>query len=156
MLFVLLSPHSLFADTTSTNFYQCETDKGVIFSQFPCSKDAKLKTISTFTPREIRDTNIDVKSLNKIQYQQRIEIVESRLSASQNKVRVLKRTQAKKQIQEEQKLERMMSKQDKATTKKQVTLELKNINIKYNKLVKAEERKLSNLTKELNTLKKRK
>ena len=152
IFFALIAPISVFANTTSTNFYQCETDKGVVFSQFPCSKDAELKTISTFTPRDIRDTSIDVKSLNKIQYQQHIGLLESKLSSSQNKVRILKRTHAKKQIVEEQKLERMMSKEDKAIAKKQVKLELKNINKKYNKLVKAEELKLSQLTKELKSL----
>lgn len=150
---VLFASHALIANTTSTNFYQCETSKGVVFSQYPCSKEAKLKTISTFTPREIRDTSKDVKTLNKLQYQQHIDLVESKLSASQNKVRILKRTQAKKQIIEEQKLERMMSKQDKINTKRQVDKELKNINHKYNKLVKAEELKLSRLTKQLKTLK---
>ena len=61
---VLFASHALIANTTSTNFYQCETSKGVVFSQYPCSKKAKLKTISTFTPREIRDTSKDVKTLN--------------------------------------------------------------------------------------------
>ena len=149
---VLFSCYAVIANTTSTNFYQCETAKGVVFSQFPCSKEAKLKTISTFTPREIRDTNIDVKTLNELQYQQHVALVESKLSASQNKVRILKRTQAKKQVIEEQKLERMMSKQDKKQIKKQVAQELKNINNKYNKLVKAEELKLNKLTKELKSL----
>ncbi|PAJ72213.1 hypothetical protein CJF42_22455 [Pseudoalteromonas sp. NBT06-2] len=156
ILFALYTPYTVLANTTSTNFYQCETDKGVIFSQLPCSKDAKLKKISTFTPRKIRNTNTDIKSLNKIQYQQRLQIVESKLSSSQNKVRVLKRTQAKKQVHEEQKLERMMSKQDKIITKKQVELALKKINKKYNKLVKVEEKNLSHLTKELKKFQKKK
>ena len=152
----LFSSSYVFANTTFTNFYQCETDKGVVFSQFPCSKEAKLKTISTFTPREIRDTKSDIQSLNKIQHEQHVSILKTRLAASQNKVRILKRTHAKKQIEEEQKLERMMSDADKANTKKQVAVTLKGINTKYDRLVKAEENNLSRLTKELKTLQNRK
>ncbi|SFD13815.1 hypothetical protein [Pseudoalteromonas denitrificans] len=146
---------AVLANKTSTNFYQCDTAKGVVFSQFPCAKNAKLKTISTYTPKKTRSTDLDIKNLNKIQYQQKIDIAETQIKASENKVRVLKRAQAKEQITEKQKLERMMSDLDKKALKKQVTQTLKDIDKKYKKLVKNEELNLKKLTKSLDKLQKK-
>ena len=147
---------ALSANTDNTRFYQCDGGaKGVIISQFPCSKDAEVKTVSTFVPRDIRSTTQDVVQLNKIQFEQQVDILESQLRGSKQKIRQFQRNRMTERRDSLEKLERLMDKEAKKALEKTVKAEVAVIEDKYDRLVQEQRQLLTNLTNELSDLKKR-
>ncbi len=143
-----------FANTSKTSFYQCETENGVTFSQLPCSESAKLKTISTFTPRKIRSTDVDLNSLQTINREQKLTILQSRIKISENKIRQMRRAKAKEKSDSEQQLERMMDETAKKLLAKQVKKDIKRINEQYDSQIKQQEETLKQLKNEVKSFNK--
>ena len=154
---ILLLAHSPFsvANTDNTRFYQCQGDKGVIISQFPCSANAEMKTVSTFVPNTTRDTQQNIVQLNRAQFEQQIEILESKIKTSQHKIRTYQRTKMTERRDELDKLEKLMDKKTKKALAKTVKQEVAIIEDKYDAQVKEERLVLKDLKNELAELKKR-
>ncbi|ATC94983.1 hypothetical protein PTUN_a2516 [Pseudoalteromonas tunicata] len=143
------------AKTDNTRFYQCQGEKGIIISQFPCSADAELKTVSTFVPKETRDTQQDIIQLNQTQFEQQIEVLESKIKTAQQKIRNYQRAKMTERRDELDKLEKLMDQKTKKALSKTVKQEVKNIENKYDEQVKEQRLILKDLKSELTSLKKR-
>ncbi len=132
------------------SYYQCQTDKGVVFSQFPCAKDAQKKTIKVYYPRgDDKNLRLPNNTIDRVNKEQRIRVIESQIKGTKSKIRAYKREKNVKYREAELKLNRLMSAEERTELAKQVKFEQQEIISSYDKMVAKQEDELKRLQSEL-------
>ena len=135
--------------TANTVYYKCETKNGTTFSQFPCDEQAQ--------EHEVRHSNVEIKPLDnnfskqltELQLEQRRDNIELQLRSTKHRLVILKRERSAKTLAEEQRLERLMSDDERKALKKEVNANIKGIEQRYNERIKQMEKRLAQLEKSL-------
>lgn len=132
----------------AAQYYKCTTDKGTIFSQQPCGSRATKHTINVTDPN-IEAPKDFVKQLNELERQQIVRNLEAEIRSNKHKLAILDRERDRAQFQQEQRLSRILSDQDKKLIEKDIKQQLKSINKQYKQDVDVLTKKLARLEKKL-------
>ena len=99
--------NSLFVDlllsslAATTEYYKCVTDRGTVFSEYPCGNRATKHKIHVTDP-DIKAPNNYVKELNELERQQIIEDLEAEIRSYKYRLDILSRDRDRAQYQQEQ------------------------------------------------------
>lgn len=136
-------------------YYQCETEKGVEFSQFPCDNNPQKKTIKGVNqPFETQPKKNHLSDLDRVHTSQKIEMVISQIKGTKSKIRSYHREEKVKSREAESKLNKLMSAEERKELAKQIKQEQKHIERSYKQMIKQQEKELKRLEKALKALQK--
>ena len=133
---------------SADNYYKCVTKKGTTFSQFPCSGRAtehKLTVSPNITPS---DGN-HIKALNAIEREQIIRNINAEIRSVKHKLAILSRERDRAEYEQQQRLNRLMSDDEKKNIEKDIKKQLKVINKTFAKKTKSINKHLASLEKKL-------
>ncbi|WP_278370393.1 DUF4124 domain-containing protein [Pseudoalteromonas lipolytica] len=142
-LFITFSPA-----LTAAEYYKCVTDKGTVFSQFPCGNRATKHRI-TVTDPDIQAPDNYVKQLNELEREQIIKRLEAEIRSQKHRLDILSRERDRAQYQQEQRLNRILSDSQSNQISKDIQKQLNSINKQYQRDVNKANKKLANLEKKL-------
>ncbi|WP_158677897.1 MULTISPECIES: DUF4124 domain-containing protein [unclassified Pseudoalteromonas] len=133
----------------NTTYFKCQTSEGTVFSQFPCDKNAKEQEV-THTKSPQRGPKEDYnKQLSELEKENKRDSINMQIRSTKHKVVMLKRERSAKTLAEEQRLERLMSDDERKALKKEVQVNIKDIERRYTQRIKETEQKLARLEKSL-------
>ena len=146
LAFAVTSSQSVAA---KTDYYKCITDRGTVFSQFPCGSNA--------TEHKIKQTNVafsdpnsnHVKTLNELERQQIIRNLNSTIRSKQHSLDILSRDRDRAEFNQQQRLKRILSDNETKRITKDIKKQLKAINKRYLRDVKKVEKQIEKLEKKL-------
>lgn len=148
IIFSLLSCYHTLAVAKST-YYKCNTSNGVIFSQIPCSSNAKAHEVRPLNSTTKPLTKDYEKELTQFQLDQKKHNLKLQIRATKHELIMLKRDRSAKTLEQEQRLERMMDDQERKALKKEVARNVKKIEANYKVRIKQTEKTLLNYEKAL-------
>jgi len=133
----------------NTNYYKCITDRGTVFSQFPCGSNA--------TEHKIKQTNVafsdpntnHVKTLNELERQQIIRNFTAEIRSKEHSLTILSRDRDRAEFNQQQRLKRILSASETKRIAKDIKKQLKAINKQYARDVKKVEKQIEKLEKKL-------
>ena len=127
-------------------YYKCVTDKGTTFSQFPCGgQEHKLSISPNVTPANINH----VKLLNSLEREQIIRNLNAEIRSVKHKLAILSRDRDRAEYTQQQRLNRLMSDDEKKSVSKDIKKQIKVLNKSFAKQNKAINKQLSELEKKL-------
>ncbi|BDF94146.1 MULTISPECIES: DUF4124 domain-containing protein [Pseudoalteromonas] len=140
----------LFADPASAadQYYKCVTNKGTTFSQFPCSEQATEHKL-TVSPNVTPSNSNHVKVLNSLEREQIIRNLNAEIRSVKHKLAILSRDRDRAEYSQQQRLNRLMSDDEKRNVSKDIKKQIKVLNKTYAKNTKAINKQLSELEKKL-------
>ncbi|KPH64231.1 hypothetical protein AMS58_03005 [Pseudoalteromonas porphyrae] len=146
IFFIVLFTSSLIAN--DTHYYKCITDKVTTFSQFPCSGQATQHKVTTANVAD--SSKIDhTKSLNALEREQIVRNLHSEIRSVKHTLAILSRKRDTAEYNQQERLTRLMSDDDKKHTAKDIKKQIKRIDKTYAKKKKSTEKKLAALEKKL-------
>ncbi|WP_300420607.1 DUF4124 domain-containing protein [uncultured Pseudoalteromonas sp.] len=132
----------------TTEYYKCVTDRGTVFSEFPCGSRATKHKIQVTDP-DLQAPQNSVKELNELERQQIIRNLEAEIRSYKHRLDILSRDRDRAQYQQEQRLNRILSDKEAKQINKDIKKQLKAINKQYGRDVKSVNKKLAKLEKKL-------
>ncbi|QLE09227.1 DUF4124 domain-containing protein [Pseudoalteromonas sp. SCSIO 43101] len=132
----------------TTEYYKCVTDRGTIFSEFPCGSRAIKHKIQVTDP-DLQAPKNFVKELNELERLQIIRNIEAEIRSYKYRLDILSRNRDRAQYQQEQRLNRILSDKEAKQISKDIKKQLKAINKQYGRDVKSVNKKLAKLEKKL-------
>lgn len=147
LLLILLFSSCCFA--TQAHYYKCTTDRGTVFSQFPCGSNA--------TEHKIKQTNVafsdpnanHVKTLNELERKQIIRNINAEIRSQNHTLAILSRDRDRAEFNQQQRLKRILSDSEIKKVTKDIKKQLKEINKRYARDVKKVEKQIDKLEKKL-------
>jgi len=130
-------------------YYKCVTERGVMYSQFPCGSNAIAQRLEHQDPDVAVPDDQHTKVLNDLERKQIIHTLERKIRASKQKVAILDRERDRAKQKALDKLERMMSDQEKRQMTRDVKSELQQIDKQYMRNLKEVSKNLLELEKQL-------
>ena len=130
--------------SAAEQYYKCVTEKGTTFSQFPCGEH-KLTVSPNVTPSNINH----VKALNSLEREQIVRNLNAEIRSVKHKLAILSRDRDRAEYEQLQRLNRLMSDDDKKKLSKEIKKQLKVINKTFAKNTKTTNKQLSTLEKKL-------
>ncbi|MBB1420665.1 DUF4124 domain-containing protein [Pseudoalteromonas sp. SG43-7] len=149
-LFVIFISLLFVADQAASadQYYKCVTDRGTTFSQFPCGGQATQHKIAV-SPNVTPATVNHVKALNSLEREQIIRNLNAEIRSVKYKLAILSRDRDRAEYEQLQRLNRLMSDDDKKKLSKEIKKQLKVINKTFAKNTKTTNKQLSALEKKL-------
>lgn len=147
-IIVCLLTCSLSSLAATTEYYKCVTDRGTVFSEYPCGNRATKHKIHVTDP-DIKAPNNYVKELNELERQQIIRALEAEIRSYKYRLDILSRDRDRAQYQQEQRLNKRLSDKKAKEINKDINKQLKAINKQYVRDVKNINKKIVNLEKKL-------
>ncbi|WP_235591112.1 DUF4124 domain-containing protein [Pseudoalteromonas sp. H105] len=146
LAFIVISSPCIAA---KTDYYKCITDRGTVFSQFPCGSNA--------TEHKIKQTNVafsdpntnHVKTLNELERQQIIRNFTAEIRSKEHSLTILSRDRDRAEFNQQQRLKRILSASETKRIAKDIKKQLKAINKQYARDVKKVEKQIEKLEKKL-------
>lgn len=132
-----------------THYYKCTTNRGTVFSQFPCGSNA--------TEHKIKKTNVafsdpnanHVKTLNELEREQIIRNINAEIRSQNHTLAILSRDRDRAEFNQQQRLKRILSDSETKRITKDIKKQLKAINKRYARSVKKVEKQIDKLEKKL-------
>ncbi|ATD06700.1 MULTISPECIES: hypothetical protein [Pseudoalteromonas] len=147
LVLIFVSTHC-FA-TTTVKYFKCTTDRGIVFSQFPCSANATQHTITTSDPKASAPSEQHYKTLNNLERNQIAKRTKRALRAKHHEKAVLNRKRDTAVREQQDKLTKLMNEDRRKKVVRQVKKEIKAINKAHAKAIKSLEKEISKLEKQL-------
>lgn len=149
LFFILATVFSAQVLATKTHYYKCTTDRGTVFSQFPCGSNA--------TEHKIKQTNVafsdpnanHVKTLNTLEKEQIVRNLNAQIRSQNHQLDILSRDRDRAEFNQQQRLKRILSDSETKRISKDIKKQLKAINKRYARDVKTVEKQLAKLEKKL-------
>ncbi|MCQ8876476.1 DUF4124 domain-containing protein [Pseudoalteromonas shioyasakiensis] len=149
LFFILVTVFSAQVLATKTHYYKCTTDRGTVFSQFPCGSNA--------TEHKIKQTNVafsdpnanHVKTLNTLEKEQIVRNLNAQIRSQNHQLDILSRDRDRAEFNQQQRLKRILSDSETKRISKDIKKQLKAINKRYARDVKTVEKQLTKLEKKL-------
>ncbi|MFY8272588.1 DUF4124 domain-containing protein [Pseudoalteromonas sp. SSDWG2] len=135
--------------SANTVYYKCQTDEGIVFSQFPCDEKAQEQEVTHSNPKVKAPATDYSKQLSAMERDQKRRNLELQIRSTKHKVVMLRRERSSKTLEQEQRLERLMSDDERKTLSKEVKSNIKNIENRYASRIKQMEQTLVSLEKSL-------
>ncbi|WP_462158100.1 hypothetical protein [Pseudoalteromonas sp. GB56] len=145
---------ALCATLSTTTFanvviYKCQTSEGTVFSQFPCDNNAQELEVKHSNPNLKAPKEDFSKPLTQLEKERKRESIELQIRSTKHQVVVLKRERSARTLEQEQRLERLMSDEERKALKVEVKENIKNIDKRYTQRIKESESSLASLQKSL-------
>ncbi|MBE0379313.1 DUF4124 domain-containing protein [Pseudoalteromonas prydzensis] len=129
-------------------YYKCVTDKGTTFSQFPCGGQATEHKL-TVSPNVTPSSGNHVKLLNSLEREQIVRNLNAEIRSVKHKLAILSRDRDRAEYTQQQRLNRLMSDDERKSLTKDIKKQIKVLNKTYAKNTKAVNKQLSELEKKL-------
>ncbi|MDN3377675.1 MULTISPECIES: DUF4124 domain-containing protein [unclassified Pseudoalteromonas] len=147
--FLLTLLFSGYCIAANAHYYKCTTDRGTVFSQFPCGSNA--------TEHKIKQTNVafsdpnanHVKTLNTLEQQQIVRNLNAQIRSQNHQLDILSRDRDRAEFNQQQRLKRILSDSEIKKVTKDIKKQLKEINKRYARDVKKVEKQIDKLEKKL-------
>ncbi|MFC3031173.1 DUF4124 domain-containing protein [Pseudoalteromonas fenneropenaei] len=149
MLLLLSSTSLVNAQTKQYSYYKCTTERGVVYSQFPCAGNAMMQTLEHTEPQTVVPTEQHNKTLNQLEKQQIIRNLEREIRAKEQQIAVLKRKYDTAVHDAEDSLTRLMDDKEKRRKEREVKRKVQALSKTHNAKLKALEKDISELEKKL-------
>lgn len=133
---------------SADKYYKCVTDKGTTFSQFPCGGQATEHKLSV-SPNVTPSSGNHVKLLNSLEREQIVRNLNAEIRSVKHKLAILSRDRDRAEYSQQQRLNRLMSDDEKKSLTKDIKKQIKVLNKTYAKNTKAINKQLSELEKKL-------
>lgn len=133
---------------SADKYYKCVTDKGTTFSQFPCGGQATEHKLSV-SPNVTPSSGNHVKLLNSLEREQIVRNLNAEIRSVKHKLAILSRDRDRAEYSQQQRLNRLMSEDEKKSLTKDIKKQIKVLNKTYAKNTKAINKQLSELEKKL-------
>ncbi|MEH6394755.1 DUF4124 domain-containing protein [Pseudoalteromonas sp.] len=133
---------------SADKYYKCVTDKGTTFSQFPCGGQATEHKLSV-SPNVTPSSGNHVKLLNSLEREQIVRNLNAEIRSVKHKLAILSRDRDRAEYSQQQRLNRLMSDDEKKSLTKDIKKHIKVLNKTYAKNTKAINKQLSELEKKL-------
>lgn len=130
-------------------YYKCVTPKSTTFSQFPCSDNATAHIIKTTEPKQTGKKINYSKQLNALEREAIISNLEAELRSNQQKLAILAREKDRADFKQQQRLNRILSEDDKKRINKDITNTQKELDKQYKKDKALIEKRIKTLQKEI-------
>lgn len=149
-LYVIFISLLLVAEPTASadKYYKCVTDKGTTFSQFPCGGQATEHKLSV-SPNVTPSSGNHVKLLNSLEREQIVRNLNAEIRSVKHRLAILSRDRDRAEYSQQQRLNRLMSDDEKKSLTKDIKKQIKVLNKTYAKNTKAINKQLSELEKKL-------
>jgi hypothetical protein len=138
-----------FNSNSATTYYKCITKKGTTFSQFPCDSHATTYKINTPSNQQTGPKVDYTKQLNELERDRLLAGFQAELRSNNHKLAILDREKQQAEFDQQQRLNRMLDKEDKKRITKDITKKLKAINKKYKKHVAKVKKQIKKLEKKI-------
>ena len=133
----------------NTVIYKCQTAQGMVFSQFPCDENAEQVEVKHSNSEVTAPQEDFEKQLTQLEKERKRQSIELQIRSTKHRVVVLKRERSSKTLQQEQRLERLMSDDERTALKKEVKDNIKDIEKRYTQRIKETEQSLASLEESL-------
>lgn len=132
-----------------TTYYKCVTPKGTTFSQFPCSNNATMHQITSVEPKQtVKEVDYS-KQLNDLERDTIIANLEAELRSNQHKLAILTREKDRADFKQQQRLNHILSMEDKKQISKDIKKTQKKLNKQYKKNKALVEKRIKKLQKKI-------
>ncbi|MEM0514704.1 hypothetical protein WCN91_04540 [Pseudoalteromonas sp. YIC-827] len=133
----------------NTTYFKCQTEAGMVFSQFPCDKNAKEQEVSrTHSHQQVPKEEYS-RQLTGLEKENKRNSINMQINNTKQEVVLLKRERSAKTLAQELRLEHLMSDDERSALKKEVQSNIKDIEYRYTQRIKETEQKLARLEKSL-------
>jgi Domain of unknown function (DUF4124) len=132
-----------------TTYFKCVTPKGTTFSQFPCSDNATSHTITATEPKQTGTEINYTKQLNELERDTIISNLEAELRSNQHKLAILLREKDRADFKQQQRLNHILSADDKKRISKDIRNTQKKLDKQYKKDKALIEKRIKKLQKKI-------
>lgn len=148
-LFVLYLSLSFSLLTNANEYYRCESNTGVAFSQFPCPENARQNKNAFKTVNTSSKPFADSKQLTAFTNKQKRLFIKNRIIAKQEKLKLLEKEYKKTHQTLTFRLEQLQKIPRKKEKRIRITNEMNQLKLDYLKQKKLEKTQISKLQKQL-------
>ncbi|GAA60905.1 hypothetical protein P20652_2773 [Pseudoalteromonas sp. BSi20652] len=138
-----------FNSNSANTYYKCVTEKGTIFSQFPCDNNATVYKINTTTNQQCGPKVDYTKQLNELERERLLNDLHAELRSNNYKLSILDREKERAEYKQQQRLNHILANDDKKRITRDITKKLKVINKEYKKDVSAITARIKKLEKKI-------
>lgn len=146
MLFIFIS----FNTQAATSYYKCASEKGTIFSQFPCDSSATIYEVNTTTNQLAGPTVDYAKQLNELERDSLISGLQAELQSNQHKLAVLEHNKSLADYKQQQRLNHIFEKEDKIRMAAEINKKQKILNKEYKYQVSSIQKRINKLQIKIN------
>lgn len=132
-----------------TTYYKCVTPKGTTFSQLPCSNNATMHKITATEPKQTGEEINYTQQLNELERDTIITNLEAELRSNQHKLAILTREKDRADFKQQQRLNHILSAEDKKRISKDIKKTQKSLDKQYKKDKKLIEKRIKKLQKKI-------
>ncbi|CAM3968379.1 hypothetical protein [Pseudoalteromonas byunsanensis] len=134
---------------TIVNYYKCVSERGTVYSQFPCAGNSTQHTITNIDPKSGTSSEQHYKALNKIEKQQIIRNLKNELRAKKHQAAILTRERDQDTRDQQLRVNRIMDDNERKETLDDIKRQLKAINKDYHKQARKLNKQIAQLEKKL-------
>ena len=135
--------------SAQATYFKCVTPKGTTFSQFPCSDNATSHTITATEPKQTGKEINYTKQLNELERDTIISNLEAELRSNQHKLAILLREKDRADFKQQQRLNHILSADDKKRISKDIRNTQKKLDKQYKKDKALIEKRIKKLQKKI-------
>ena len=132
-----------------TTYYKCVTPEGTTFSQLPCSNNATVHKITATEPKQAGEEINYTKQLNELERDTIITNLEAELRSNQHKLAILSREKDRADFKQQQRLNHILSADDKKRISKDIKKTQKSLDKQYKKDKTLIEKRIKKLLKKI-------
>ncbi|MCF6435255.1 MULTISPECIES: hypothetical protein [Pseudoalteromonas] len=134
---------------TIVNYYKCVTERGTVYSQFPCAGNATQHTLTNVDPKSGMTSEQHYKTLNNLEKQQIIRNLKNELRAKKHEAAILTRERDQDTRNQQLRVNRIMDDKERKETLDDIKRQLKAINKVYHKQAKKLNKQIAQLERKL-------
>ncbi|BBN81912.1 hypothetical protein PA25_18970 [Pseudoalteromonas sp. A25] len=134
---------------TVVNYYKCVTERGTLYSQFPCGGNGTQHTLTNVDPKAGVPAEQHFKTLNRLEKKQIVRNLKSQIRAKKHEAAILTRERDKETRLQQQRVNRIMDDKKRSETVKDIKKQLKTINKTYHRQYRSLNKQIVQLEKRL-------
>ncbi|WP_105168517.1 DUF4124 domain-containing protein [Pseudoalteromonas sp. T1lg23B] len=134
---------------TIVNYYKCVTERGTVYSQFPCARNGTQHTLTNIDPESNSSADQHYKTLNKLEKKQIIRNLKNELRAKKHEAAILTRERDQDTRNQQLRVNRIMDDNERKATLDDIKRQLKAINKDYHKQARKLNKQIAQLEKKL-------
>ncbi|NOU49474.1 DUF4124 domain-containing protein [Pseudoalteromonas sp. JBTF-M23] len=134
---------------TIVNYYKCVTQRGTVYSQFPCGGNGTQHTLTNTDPKADTPSEQHFKTLNRLEKKQLVRNLKNQLRAKKHQAAILTRERDRETRDQQQRVNRIMSDKERSDTLKDIKQKLKAINKTYHRQYRSLNKQIVQLEKRL-------
>ncbi|CAH9055163.1 hypothetical protein PSECIP111951_01185 [Pseudoalteromonas holothuriae] len=134
---------------TIVNYYKCVTERGTVYSQFPCGSNGTQHILTNTDPSAGVPSEQHYKTLNRLEKKQLVRNLKNKIRAKKHEAAILTRERDRATRDQQQRVNRIMDDKERNNTLKDIKQQLKDINKTYHQQARTLSKKIAQLEKRL-------